>query len=260
MPAGPAPIYVVTYGGAQFPGYVQADEQPLVFRNIDQGILNRNGGIPSIHGAEMREVNLEFVLLSEADNVSDLEHLNNVKDQYREAATICANATDVANLQIGATDRHLRAIPVSISAPFTAGSSRSTHYQVKFAAEPFYIDDSPVTGSFSGNTTVNLAMTDNLLTTYPRFTVPSGVTAFTATHSASGKVVHFVRGSVTGEILINCATFDVYKTGSQIDASVTMSNVNFGIKHTGGGTLAIVVTGYAGSGTVDVAAYPRYPL
>lgn len=260
MPAGPTPIYVVTYGGSQFPGYVQGDEQPLSFRTIQQGILNRNGGINSFHGAEARQVNLEFIVLSTLDNVSELDHLNNCKDQYRQAVAICANATGPASLKVGDTDRHLNAIPTDITAPLVAGTSRSIRYKVTFVADPYYIDDTPVSGSFSGNTTVNLSMTDNVLTTYPIFEIPGGVTAFTATHAASGKVVDFARGSFVNTIIVDCGSFDVYKPATGTNASSTMQDVDYGIRHTGSGTLAIVITNYSGSGTVDVDAYPRYPL
>jgi hypothetical protein len=260
MPAGPSPIYVVTYAGSQFPGYVQAEDQPLEFRHVSQNILNRNGAINSLNGADTRQVSLDFIVMSRLDNVTDLQHLNDCKDQYRTAMTICANATGPNDLYIGATDRHLDAVPLSISAPIEAGSNRFIKYRVTFATDPYYVATTPVTGSFSGNTTVNITPTGNLLTTYPKFTIPSGVTAFTATHAASDKVVDFLRGSVAGEVVIHTSRFTVKKSSTGTDASSTMQNVNFGMKHTGATAMSIVVTGFAGSGTVTVDLYPRYPL
>lgn len=260
MPAGPAPIYIATFNGTNFPGYVQEEEQPLRFRSATQNILNRNGGSMTIHGAELREVTLSFIVLSSLDNVTDLQHLNNVKDQYRTALSIMARSgSTYANLYVGNTTRYVRAIPVDITAPLSAGTSRSLRYKVTFLAEPYYVDTTPVSGSFSGNSTVTLTMPATR-ETYPEFEIPSGVTGFTATHAASGKVVEFLRGSVTGTVRVYCNTFNVVKADGT-DVSSTMENVNFGIKHTAGaGAFAIVVTGYAGSGTVDVDAYPRYEL
>jgi hypothetical protein len=257
----PTPIYIVTYGGTQFPGYVQGDPEALAFRHTPQNILNRNGGTITPHGTDLRRVSLQFIVLTRLATAStDLQHLNDCKDQYRVAMHIVANATGTAALKIGTTDRYLMAYPVGISAEFQAGTSRSLRYTVEFVAEPYYVSTTPISDSFSGNSTVTLTMPDTL-TTYPIFTVPSGVTAFTATHAASGKVVTFLRDTVTGEVKIDCGTFTVVKTSGGTDASVTMQTVNFGIRHTtGAGSFAIVITGYAGSGSVTVAASPRYAI
>lgn len=259
MPAGPTPIYIVTYDGDQFPGYVQAEEQPLNIRTIRQGILNRNGGLSTPHGAEVVPVSLDFIVMSELDNVTELEHLNDAKDQYHEARKIVARATAPAKLKIGYTTKYINAVPTSITAPLSAGQSRTIRYRVQFDALPYYIDETAVTDSFTGNDTVALVFAADTLETYPIFSVPNGVTAFTATHAASGKVIEFVRGTVSGTVTIDCGTFSV--TTTTTDASVTMDNVNFGMKHTAGvGTMSIAITGFAGSGTVSVSAYPRYAL
>lgn len=261
MPAGPTPIYIVTYDGVQFPGYVQGEEQPLTFRTIQQNILNRDGGILSPHGAEIRKISLDFIVLSRLDNVSDLQHLNDCKDQYRTALKIAARATDLAKLKIGDTDKYISAIPTAISTALEAGTSRQIKFRITFDAIPYYISDTPITGSFSGNTTVDLVFASDSRETYPVFTVPSGVTAFTAAHSASGKTIEFSRGTFTGTIIIRTSNLEVYKSSNDIDASATMQNVNFGMKWAGGtGTMSIVVTGFAGSGTVDVEIYPRHEL
>lgn len=257
----PTPIYTVTYGSDQFPGYVQSEPQSLEFRYTPQNILNRIGGSVTTHGTDLRRVTLQFIVLTRLGaGVSELDHLNDCKDQFREAADIASRATGLDQLKIGSTDRYLNALPVGIGTEFIAGTSRSLRYTVEFIAEPYLIDTTAVTDSFSGNGTVTLTLTDTL-TTYPVFTVPSGVTAFTATHTPSGKVVDFLRGSVSGEVEIDCASLEVTKTSNGLDASITMNNVNFGIRHvTGAGDLDIDITNYAGTGSVGVEASPRYSI
>lgn len=117
-----------------------------------------------------------------------------------------------------------------------------------------YLFGTEVTNTFSANGAFSLTLTDTA-TTYPTFSVPSTVTAFTATH-ASGKVVQFARGAFTGTVVIDCATMQVLE--GTIDASRSMSNVNFGIRHTSGaGSFALTIGGYAGSGNVTVGVSPR---
>jgi hypothetical protein len=263
MPVGPSPIYVVTYDGDQFPGYVQGDDQPLILKVVSQDILNRNGGIVTPHGSEIRKISLDFIVLSRlGSDVTELQHLNDCKDQYRVAAAITARATGVAKLYIGNTDRHLSALPTGISAPLVSDeSARRIRYRVTFDAEPYYVGETAITGSFSGNTTVGLVFATDSRETYPIFTIPSGVTGFTATHAASGKTIEFLRDTFTGEIVISTSNFTVKQTSNGGNASRTMQNVNYGMKWAGGtGTMSIVVTGFAGSGTVSVDIYPRYEL
>jgi hypothetical protein len=263
MPASPTPIYIVEYDNDQFPGYVQEEEQPMGLRVVQQNILNRHGGIASPAGAEMMQISLNFVVLSQLDNVSDLLHLNNCKEQYIEARKIVARASGMADLYISDMTKHVRAFPTGITAPLVAGTSRSIHYKVTFLADPFYIGDTAVTDSFTGNDTLSLVFADDTLETYPIFVIPSGVTAFTATHTASGKVLEFLRtgSGISGEVSANCGSFEVIKTDNLANASATMNNVDFGMRHNAGaGTMTITVTGYSGSGTVAVSAYPRFAM
>lgn len=257
----PTPIYIVTYDANQFPGYLQNEPHSLEFRHTPQNILNRIGGSLSVHGTDLRRISLQFITLTRlGGGFSELDHLNDCKDQFRDASDIVANATGLAQLKIGLTDRYLSAIPTAIGTEFIAGTTRSLRYTVEFIAEPYFVGSTPITNSFSGNGTVTLTMPDTL-TTYPIFTIPSGVTAFTATHTPSGKVVDFLRGTYTGELVINCGNFSAIKPSNGNDVSGSMQNVNFGIRHTtGAGNFDIAITNYAGSGSVSVEASPRYSI
>src|SRR6187200_1280622 len=153
MPASPTPIYTVTYGSDQFPGYVQEEEQPMSIRTVQQNILNRNGGIASPSGAELMTITLSFIVLSQLDNVSDLEHLNDCKAQYETARAIVARGQAMDELYISSSSRHINAFPIAITAPLVAGASRAIKYQVRFLTEPFWIGDTAITDTFTGNGT-----------------------------------------------------------------------------------------------------------
>lgn len=258
--ASPTPIYRVSFNGSLIPGYVQTETRPLSFRSSSQSILNRNGGLMSQNGADIRKIQVDLHILSQLSTyASGLDHLNDCKSQYRTALSILARAGEnAASLSIGDMDRYTLAVVDNVSAPFEAGQSRMIAYSIVFSAEPYFRASVAKTTTFSGNGTASLTLGDTA-TTYPTFTVPSGVTAFTATHAASGRVVDFVRGSFGSTITINCANFQVTQNG--IDASSTMNNVNYGIKHTtGAGTFSVAITNFAGSGSVTMSVKERYEL
>lgn len=254
--ANPTPLYRVKFNGSFLPGYLQEESHPVNKRNTTTDLLNRNGGISGVHGARPREVSLSMRVLTRLDSATGVGHLNDCQDQYAEALAICDRATTAQQLFVGDQTKYLNAIFTGASTTLTAGENRRLTYSLKFTADPYFLDVTPVTGSITGNGTLNLTMPDTR-ETYPVFSVPSGVTGFTA--SSGGKTVTFLRGTYPGTITIDCSNFHV--TNSNGDASGTMKTMNFGIKHTtGAGTFAIVTTGYAGSGTIGVSVTPRYEL
>lgn len=255
----PTPIYRVKFGTEFLSGYVQTEDGPLTFGVADQTILNRNGGILSKHGARSRRFVLQFIVMSRLGaGVTELQHLNDCKDQVADSSAILSRAVSPDKLYIGSMDKYVLALPTSISAPLAAGTPRTLRFTVEFSAEPYWRASTPISDSFSGNGTVTMTLPETR-ETYPVFSVPSGVTAFVATHSASGRAVDFLRGTVTGTIQIDCGDFSVVNASSGADRSRTMQNVNFGIRHTAGaGDFELDITGFAGSGTVDVDVRPRY--
>lgn len=258
--ANPTPIYRVQYDGNLLPGYVQTEEQPLTFRVSKQDILNRNGGLLYHSGAGVRDIPLTFHVLSRLSTYSTgLDHLNDCKAQYKEALSILSRASSTgASLYVGDMTRYTTATVESITAPLASDTSRMISYTVKFTAQPFYLDDTEKTATFSGNGTVNITLGDTR-ETYPIFTIPNTVTAFVATH-ASGRVVDFTRGTFSTQIIVNCGNYTVL-TPNDVDRSGTMNNVNFGIAHTSGaGTFSVDITGFSGSGSVTVGIRERYEL
>lgn len=255
----PSPIYKVKFGTQFLPGFVQTEDGPLVLNVANQTILNRNGGILSHHGAQARRIILQFIVMSRLGaGYTELQHLNDCKDQAADSAAILTSALTPEKLYIGSMDKYVLALPTSIGAPLAAGTPRTLRFTVEFIAEPYWRADTPVSDSFTGNGTLTMTLPETR-ETYPVFSIPSGVTAFVATHAASGRSVDFLRGTVTGAVRVDCGDFSVVNTSSGADRSRTMQNVNFGIRHTtGAGDFELDITGFAGSGTVDVDVRPRY--
>lgn len=252
----PTPLYRVKWAGQYLPGYVQAQDINFTKRVIDQTILNRNGGILGDAGAETKQISVVMRYLTRLGDASGLDHLNDCIAQHREAMAILGGNTGIQPLVLGDETRYHNAVFAGATQPLQAGESRRLTTTLTFSAEPFTVDSTEVSGSFSGNGTVNITLPATS-TTYPVFTVPSGVTAFIATH-ASGKAVNFLRGLFTGTITIDCSNFHVV-TDAGVNASATMQNVNFGIAHTtGAGTFSVTISGMAGSGSVGVDIAPRY--
>lgn len=258
--ANPTPIYRVKFDGSYLSGYAQSDAQPLGFKTTSQNALNRNGGSLKSNGADVRKITLEMRILSRlGSGSSGLDHLNDCKAQYRDSLKILARAgEDPAALYIGDMTRFTYAVVTNVSGTFQANSSRALTYNVAFDVEPFYQNDTESTATFAADGTVTIALTDTR-ETYPTFTIPSTVTAFVATHTPTGKIVDFSRGSFGSTIVVDCSSFTVLQGAT--DASSTMNNINFGIKHTtGAGNFSVDITGYAGSGNVTVGIRERYEL
>lgn len=255
--AGPTPIYRVSYDGNNLPGYVQSEDQPISFRTIKNEILNRDGGSIYITGGQLRSASITLRVLSRLASGTGLQHLNDCKAQYRQALAYLSRFEAKKALMIGDTDRYLMAVPNEVSASLTAGEFNRITYSVSFTTEPWYYSTSTITDTFTGNDTVTLTMTDTRRT-YPSFSIPSGVTAFTATHAASGKSIVFTRGVASGTVVVDAGAFTVDAGG--VNAYATMGNLDFGMYHSGAGTMSIVITGFAGAGTVTVSMKHRYEL
>lgn len=250
----PTPIYRVKINNDFLPGYVQSFSMPFSRRTYRQDIINRDGGLIDSLGASTRRLNLIMLIRSEIDNLNGLTNLDNLLDQYQTAASILNRQTGLMEIRVGAQDKYLKGVLDNFDAAVTNQSFKRLEYSVDMIVLP-YLYGTAVTDDFSGNGTLSLTL-PSTANTYPVFTIPSTVTAFTATHVASGKVVDFVRGAFSGTIVIDCATMTVLQ--GTVDASRTMNNPNFGIRHsTGAGSFSLAITNYAGSGNVAVAVQPR---
>lgn len=261
----PTPIYVVLYGDddEQLPGYVQSEARPIALGNSRILVPGRDGGLIKATGADLREITLTFLIKSRLTDGSGLDHLNDCLEQYQTALAILMRRSEgygLRPLHVGATDRHYMAMPTDVSAPLEAGRSRAINYTVSFVAESWSYGDTALTASITGTGTTNVTGLADSRRTYPVFSIPSGVTAFTAS-DAHGHTVDFLRGTVGGEVIIDCAKMLVTQgTGS---AMAAMQNLDFGMYYDPYeeavlGTLPISVAAKGGSGTVEVSVTPRY--
>lgn len=258
----PTPIYEVEYGGEQLPGYVQSVDRPTALNSIVNGYFGRDGASLYVPSAAPRQIVIDMLIRTRlGTNVTGLQHLDDVMDQYRDALAILTRTYGENNLRIRDTDRYYRAIVESVRAPITAQSSTRAVYTVTFNAQPWAFGVTPLSGSFSGNGTVTITGLSDSRRAYPVFSVPSGVTAFTAADD-NGKQIVFTRGAFTGStITIDCSNLTVTTSGG-VNAINTMSNLNFGLYYAPNvdGEFDIVITGKTGSGTVGVDVTPRYEL
>lgn len=257
MPLQPTPIYRVQFNGNYLPGFLQLEDLPLVFRLASGESLNQMGGSISSGGAALRPVNLSMRLISRLGTAtSGLLHLEDCKDQWREALRFLARLDDPAPLYIGNTDRYVMAQFKRSSMPLAASDSpkRST-YSIEFLVKPMFLDETVLTDTVSGNGSLDVTFTDTAKT-YPIFTLASTVTAaiFTA---PDARTLTFARGAVTGAITIDCGRLTALKADGT-SAIGTITEVNWGFFHIGSGTFSVVVTGYAGSGDIDMDVQARY--
>lgn len=256
--ANPSPIYQVTYDGVQLPGYVQNEDRPVVIKSADNEIAGRDGFTATAFRTGARQAALTFLVKSELGSATELEHLENCKDQWRTALKILTRNPGFKQLRIHDSDRYYLAKPEGSSMPLEAGRGRSITYDVDFSMQPWAIAVSPATTSFTGNGGINLAIGDSRRT-YPIFTIPAGVTAFSATDENS-KVMSFLRGANTGTITIDCGAMTA-TNASGVSAVTSLVNAGFGLHYKGSdGNYAITITGFTGSGTVNVEMYARYEL
>lgn len=257
----PSPIYVVSFGGEELPGYVQTDDRPLSLNHIINRPIGRDGGTVSISGANLRDISLTFLVKSSlGSGATGLQHLDDCMDQYRAATAILTRSYTEQVLQIHDTDRYYLATTSDISMPMNANQSRSFQYTVSWLAQPYAIGTTAVTDTIAGNGTISLAIGTDSRKTSPIFTVPATVETFTAV-DPNGKTIEFVRGTQLGTLAIDCGKLRCYRTLNLTNGMRTMENLNFGMYYNDGtGTYDIDITGYTGSGTITVNMYPRYEL
>lgn len=257
--ANPTPIYICSYGGTTIPGYVQVEDRNIEMKSADNSPLGRDGFSATAFRSERRTINLTWLLRSTlGNNVTDLQHLENVKTQYRSGLAILTRNPGFKQLKIHDTDRYYLAKTDGVALGLTTESSRNVTYNVKFSAQPWAIGTTAASTTFTGNSSPSIAIGDSRKT-YPIFTIPSGVTAFTATDENS-KVLQFSRLTNTGTITVDCGAMTAVN-GSGVNATTSMINLGFGLYYAGtDGTYNFTVTGFAGSGTVNVDMYPRYEL
>lgn len=251
----PTPIYRIKVNNDFLPGYAQTGSSPFTRRTYMQDIINRDGGLLSSLGANIRKLQITMLLRTELDvNATGLQHHENVLEQYQTAVAIVNRQTGLLHVRVGEQGKFFKGILESIDAAEEARSARRLVYTVVFNVLP-YLFGTEVTNTFSANGAFSLTL-PTTATTYPAFTIPSTVTAFTAVHSASGKTLQFARGAFGSTIIVDCATMTTLEGAT--DASRTMDNVNFGIRHTSGaGSFSLTISGYAGSGNVTVGVFPR---
>ena len=260
MPS-PTPIYTVSYDSLQLPGYVQSEDGPIILGSNIEKVFGRDGGINTPTGANLRSIQLQMLLISSLDVGTGMEHLDNVRNQYREAAAILTRPFGENELVIHDTDRYYMAKVDRISAPQTADtSSRKLRYTVDFTAQPWAISTVAQTESFSGNGTVTVSGMTGSRRTYPILVVPDTVDTFTA-DDEHGHTIQFDRGAFTSTITIDCAKMEANRPNNP--AMTTMLNLNFGCYYdplTDGDDLVLTVTGFTGSGSVTVNVPKRYEL
>lgn len=259
--ANPTPIYTVTYGGEQLPGYVQSDDRPLSFNRVISKPFGRDGATVNVISADLREISITFLVKSRlGSNSSGIQHLDDCMNQYRDALAILTRSYTEQNLQIHDSDRRYLASIADVSMPMSAGKSRSMLYTVKFVAQPWALASLAVSDSIGGNGTLSLAIGTESRRTYPKITIDSGVLEFTAV-DPNGKTIEFERGSQAGALVVDCAKLITFRQSNGQNASATMLNVNYGMYYDDGtGTYEIDVTGYVGSGDITVDMWARYEL
>lgn len=255
----PTPIYIVTFSGNDLPGYLQAQDVPFTMRNITADSVNRHGGILNTGGSALRPIRLDMRVLTRlTTTATGLQHLNDIKDQIRDAFRYLTRVVGPAPLYIGDTDRYVNAVFSNMTLNMTAGESRRGSYSVSFVAEPYFVNETPLTDTITGNDTLSVTFVDNTAETWPKFLVPAGVTAATFTHGS--RTLTFTRGSVTGALTIDCGRLTAYKDSDGTNVVSTITEFDWGFSHTGTGAFSVVVTGYAGSGTITMEISSRYEL
>lgn len=254
----PTPVYRVKFAGTYLPGYLQVEELPLTMRNVMVDIISRDGGVMYQNGAASRDLSLEFRVLSRVTNTSGMVELGDVMEQYREALRTCARAEINQPLYIGPTTvgHYLLATFKDSNYTLNAPDHDAMNYTLNFSTSPYFLGPT-VSGSqsVSGNTSISINMTDTRKT-YPEIDIPTGITAITVAHTASGKTFTYA-GAHSNVVTVDCAALTVEdSTGDNFVAFIT-SGPDFGIYHVGSGSMTLNITGVTGSGQVAIRMAPR---
>lgn len=252
----PTPIYIYTFDGQDLPGYGQLERANFKMKAGSDDIVNRNGGILYTGGAAVRPVVITLNIFSRLITGSGLDHLNDLKDQIREALRICARPKEPKQLFLGDTDRYMWAVFDDFDQAFAAEDGRRGQYSLSFQAQPLFHSTILLTDTVSANGTLTVT-TGDTAETYPTFLIASTVTAAVLT-APDGRTITFTRGAVTGEVSIDCATFRIEKTSDGTNVSSTVDEVNIGFAHEGTGNFDVVVSDYAGSGDITMQLRERY--
>jgi hypothetical protein len=228
-------------------------------RNMALNSVNRHGGLLDTGGLALRPIQLEFRVLTRLEtSATGLEHLDDIKDQIRDAKRYLGRVEGYAPLYIGDTDRYINALFTNISVTFVAGETRRGTYSVQFMCDPLFINETPLQDTVTGNDTLSVTFVDDTAETYPVLAIPSGVTA--AIFTSGSKTLTFTRGSVTGALTIDCGRLSAVKDSDGSNVVSTITEVDWGFSKSGTGAFNVVVTGFAGSGTITMTIPARYEL
>lgn len=252
----PTPIYVYEFDGQPFPGYGQLERADYRTKAGSDDIVNRNGGVLYSGGAAVRNVVVTLNIFSRLTSGSGLDHLNDLKDQIREALRIAARHKEPKQLTLGDTDRYMMAVFLGFDSAFASTDGKRGQYSLNFAAQPLFYSTTLLTDTIAANGTLSVTTADTA-EAYPVFLIPSTVTAVVLT-GPDGRTISFTRGAVTGTVSIDCGTFRIEKTSDGTNVSSTVEEVNIGLSHEGAGNLDVTVTGYTGTGTITMQLRERY--
>lgn len=254
--ANPTPKYRVKYDGQYLPGYVQSEDIPLTMRNAMVDILNRDGGTMYQNGANFRQLSLGFRILSRLDHVDSLLHLGDCLEQYRDALRISSRVESSSTLYLGDTSHYLLGRFTGASNPLVAPDHRAINYSMDFDVTPYFKgEEIQVSDSISGDDTLVIAISDTRKT-YPRFSIPVGITGITVSHVASGKSFT-MSGSHGTNWWVDCANLTVKRTNGDNSIHQLASGPDFGMWHTGSGSFTVDITNVTGSGTMFMWLTPR---
>lgn len=227
-------------------------------RNVMVDIINRDGGIAYQNGATFRDLSIGMRVLTRLDNVDGQEDLEDCLEQYREALAICARSEPSQPLYIGQTsvDYYVEATFKGSGYTLSAPDHRAMSFRLDFSTSPYFLGPT-VSGSqaVSGNTSIGISMPDTRAT-YPQIDIPTGITAITVSHTASGKSFTLA-GSHANVVTVDCAHLTITDSAGDNKVSMLTSSPDFGIYHVGSGTFTLDITGVTGSGTVAVRMAPR---
>lgn len=254
----PTPQYAVKFAGTTLPGYAQTEDVPLAPRVTDTAVLGRDGGLVYQRGTGTRDIAVSMRVLTRLSSGTGKQHLSDCLDQWRDALSTCSRASvSGAHLYLGDTDRYINAVFAGSTAPLAAKDSKAVTYTLNFKGNPPWFIGTTVSSSTSvaGNTTLSVNIGDTRKT-YPIFTIPSGITRITLTHSGTGKAFT-LSGSHSTNLVVDCAKLTVTSGGSNAISFLT-SSPDFGMYHVGSGTFSVSSSNVTGSGSVKIELTPRY--
>lgn len=251
-----APVYVYNFNGVDLPGYGQLERFDLRAKAGHDDIVNRNGGILWTNGLAVRPITINLNIYSRLTSGSGIDHLNDLKDQIRDALRVCARVKTPAQLFLGDTDRYLTAVFTGFDSAFSSADGRRGSYGLNFDAQPLFESTTLQTDSVAADGTLELAMVDTA-ETYPVFIIDAGITNAVLT-GPDGRTITFVRGAVVGDVRIDCGTFRIETVADEASVASTVEEVNIGFSYEGTGNFTVTVSGFAGTGNITMQMRARY--